>query len=261
MNQPIVIVGIGELGGVFSKAFLRNGFPVYPVTRSMNISEQASRIHQPELVLVAVAEKDFKAVMATIPDQWRNCIGLLQNELLPRDWMDYDITKPTIISVWFEKKKGRESRVLIPSPVYGPKAGLIAESLEAIEIPSKILSSEEELLYELVLKNVFVLTINIAGTVLPEGTTTETLWTQHNELVRTIAADVIDIQERLTGVTFERKKLIDGLAGGVYGDPQHICKGRSARGRLTRVLDIANGVDLQIPRIRELQARLALVDH
>jgi len=261
MNQPIVIVGIGELGGVFARAFLRNGLPVYPVTRSMNISEQASRIHQPELVLVAVAEKDFKAVMATIPDQWRNCIGLLQNELLPRDWKAYDITKPTIISVWFEKKKGRRCKVLIPSPVHGPKAGLIAESLKAIEIPSKILSSEKELLHELVLKNVFVFTINIAGMVLQEGTTTETLWTKHNELARTIAANVIDIQEWLTEAALPRKKLIDGLAEGVYGDPQHICKGRAARGRLARVLDIADEAGLKIPRIRELQARLKLVEH
>ncbi len=261
MNQPIVIVGIGELGGVFARAFLRNGLPVYPVTRRMNISEQADRIPQPELVLVAAAERDFKAVMATIPDQWRNCIGLLQNELLPRDWKAYDIANPTIISVWFEKKKGRECKVLIPSPVYGSKAGLIAESLEAIEIPSKILSSKEELLYELVLKNVFVLTINISGMVLQEGTTTETLWTQHNELACTIAADVIDIQEWLTEAAFSRKKLIDGLAEGIYGDPQHICKGRAACERLTRVIDIADVAGLQIPRIRELKAHLALVDH
>ena len=83
MNRPIVIVGIGELGGVFAKAFLRNNYPVYPVTRSMNISDQAVRMPQPELVLVAVAEKDFKAVMTTIPGAWRNCTGLIQNELLP----------------------------------------------------------------------------------------------------------------------------------------------------------------------------------
>ncbi|MGD8445782.1 MAG: hypothetical protein PVI94_19950, partial [Desulfobacterales bacterium] len=82
----------------------------------------------------------------------------------------------------------------------------------------------------------FILTINIAGMVLPEGTTTGTLWTQHNELARTIVADVIDIQEWLTGATFQRKKLFDSLAEGVYGDPQHICKGRAARERLTRVL-------------------------
>ena len=74
MNQPIVIVGIGELGGVFARAFLRNGYPVYPVTRSMNISDQADSIPQPELVLVAVAENDFKAVMATIPAAWRKCV-------------------------------------------------------------------------------------------------------------------------------------------------------------------------------------------
>ena len=261
MNQPIIIVGIGELGSVFARAFLRNNFPVYPVTRSMNISDQAQRIPQPELVLVAVAEKDFKAVMATIPAAWRNCIGLLQNELLPQDWETYEITNPSIISVWFEKKKGSEVNVLIPSRVHGPKAGLIAESLEDIEIPCKILSSEDELRFELVLKNVFVLTINIAGMVLEEGTTTETLWTRHNEFARSIAEELIDLQEWLTKAAFQRKKLIDGLAEGVYGDPQHKCRGRSAQGRLTRVLDIADKAGLKIPRIRELQARLEVNEH
>jgi len=256
MNKPIVIVGIGELGGVFARAFLRNGYPVYPVTRDMDISDQADNIPQPELVLVAVAEKDFKAVMATIPAAWRNCTGLLQNELLPRDWKAYDITQPTIISVWFEKKKGIEYKVLIPSCVHGPKAGLIAESLKDIEIPCKILSSADELLYELVVKNVFVLTINIAGLVLEEGTTTETLWIQHNDFARSIAGEVIDVQEWLTEATFQRKRLIDGLAEGVYGDPQHKCKGRAAQGRLTRVLDIADKAGLEIPRIRDIQESL-----
>ena len=104
----------------------------------------------------------------------------------------------------------------------------------------------------------FVLTINIAGLVLEEGTTTETLWTQHNELARSIAEEVIEVQEWLTGAAFQRKKLIDGLAEGVYGDLQHKCKGRAAQGRLTRVLDIADEAGLEIPRIRELQARLML---
>ena len=261
MEQPIVIIGIGELAGVIARAFLRNGHPVYPVTRNIDISGLPDSIPQPELVLVAVAEKDFKAVMTAIPAVWRNCIGLLQNELLPRDWAAYDIINPTIVSVWFEKKKGREYKVLIPSRVHGPKAGLIAESLGGIEIPCNILPSQDELLYELVFKNVFVLTINIAGLVLEEGTTTETLWTQHNELARTIAADVIDIQEWLTGATFQRNKLFDSLAEGVYGDPQHICKGRSARERLTRVLVIADEAGLHIPRITALQTRLEQIKH
>ena len=104
----------------------------------------------------------------------------------------------------------------------------------------------------------FVLTINIAGMVLEEGTTTETLWTQHNKLARTIADEVIDVQERLTEAAFQRKRLIDGLAEGVYGDPQHKCKGRAAQGRLTRVLDIADEAGLEIPRIRDIRARLKL---
>jgi hypothetical protein len=261
MHKPFVIIGIGELGGVFARAFLRKGYPVYPVTRSMDVSDQADRIPQPELVLVAVAEKDFKVIMATIPTAWRSCIGLLQNELLPRDWTAYDIIEPTVISVWFEKKKGREYKVLIPSRVHGPKAGIIAESLEDIEIPCKILSSPDELLYELVLKNIFVLTINIAGLVLEDGTTTETLWTHHNDFARSIADEAIEVQERLTGATFQRQNLIDGLAEGVYGDPKHKCRGRAAQGRLTRVLDIADEAGLEIPRIRDIRARLELIEH
>jgi hypothetical protein len=222
----------------------------------MNIADQADRIPQPELVLVAVAEKDFKPVMATIPTAWHTCTVLLQNELLPQDWEDYDIKKPTIISVWFEKKSGKAVKVLIPSPVYGPKAELIAESLGSIRIPCRVLASEKQLLYELVLKNVFVLTINIAGLVLEEGTTTEILWTQHNDFARTIADEVIDVQEQLTQAAFPRDQLIEGLAEGLYGDPQHKCKGRAAQGRLKRVLEIADQAGLKIPRIRGIRERL-----
>lgn len=256
MNRPTVIIGIGELGGVFARAFLRKGYPVYPVTRSMNIADQADRLPQPELVLVSVAEKDFQAVMADIPAAWRNRIVLLQNELLPRDWEDYDISSPTVISVWFEKKPGREYKVLMPSRLQGPKAGLVAESLEDIGIPCKVLSGEDELLYELVLKNVFVFTINIAGLALEEGATTEALWARHNELARTIADEVIDVQEWLTKTTFQRKRLIDGMVEGIYGDPNHKCKGRSAKGRLARVLETADRAGLKIPRIKEIREQL-----
>ena len=69
MNQPIVIIGIGELGGVFAKSFLRNGFPVYPVVRSMNMSDEARNLPNPQLVLVAVAEKDLQSVITNIPSQ------------------------------------------------------------------------------------------------------------------------------------------------------------------------------------------------
>ena len=254
MNPPIVIIGIGELGGVFAKAFLRAGYPVYPVTRGMDVGQAAHQIPDPQLVLVAVAEKDFTAVMTTIPAPWRDRIGLLQNELLPGDWQSYPIAAPTVISVWFEKKKDMDTNVLIPSRVYGPHARLMADALQGIDIACDVLATTDDLLYELVRKNVFVLTINIAGLLLAEGTTTATLWAQHQELALAVANDVIDVQQYLTGETFDRQRLTDGLIEGINGDPNHKCKGRSARGRLERVIAAADAAGLEVPRIKKIHA-------
>jgi hypothetical protein len=104
MKAPIVIIGIGELGGVFARAFLKSGHPVYPVTRNLNLPDAAREIADPQLAIVAVAEADFHEVMPTIPHQWRNKLGLIQNELLPHDWKRHNIGSPTVMSVWFEKK-------------------------------------------------------------------------------------------------------------------------------------------------------------
>jgi hypothetical protein len=254
MNQPIVIIGIGELAGIFARGFLRNGYPVFPITRDMDITVALQAVPDPSLVLVAVAEKDFADVLAKIPAQWRERIGLLQNELLPADWQACNITNPTVISVWFEKKKCQDYKVLIPSPVYGPGADLIADSLEQIDIPCKRLSSPEALLIELVIKNIFVLTINIAGLV--TGGTTGALWSDHNELARAVADEVIDLQEWITGNTFKRDQLIDDMVKGIKGDPHHKCTGRSAPARLKRVIELADEAGLAVPKIREIYTKL-----
>lgn len=255
MKPPIIIIGLGELAGVFAKAFLRHGHPVYPVTRSMDMAQEAENLPQPQLVLVAVAEKDFAEVMGSVPDPWRSQLVLLQNELLPRDWEAYAIENPTVISVWFEKKRGMDYNVLLPSPVYGPNADLIAESLAGIEIPCNVMTSADDLVFELVLKNVFVFTINIAGLVLEEGTTTSMLWHKHQKLALDVADNVIDVQEFVTGKTFARDRLRQGLLAGINGDPHHRCRGRSAPGRLARVVEIADEADLPIPAIRDILRR------
>ncbi len=256
MKSPIVIIGIGELGGIFAKAFLRSGHPVYPVTRNLSLSDVAHKIANPQLAMVAVAETGFHGVMATIPHQWRDKLVLIQNELLPRDWKRYAVGSPTVMSVWFEKKKGMDYNPLLPSPVYGPEAELIAESLAGIDIPCKVLRTEDELVFELVFKNVFVFTINIAGLMLEEGATTSTLWQQHQQLALDVAGDVIDLQEHATNQTLSRERLIQGLVAGIEGDPNHKCKGRSATGRLQRALEMADKSDLKIPAIRDIHRRL-----
>lgn len=105
-KRPIIIVGMGEMAGVFARGFLRAGYPVYPVTREMNMQQQAAQIANPQLVLVAVAENDLHPVLQNLPEAWKDQLVLLQNELLPADWQQYQL-EPTVISVWFEKKKAR----------------------------------------------------------------------------------------------------------------------------------------------------------
>ena len=59
MNKPVVLIGLGEMGGVFARGFLRSSYPVYPVTRAMSMNEVSEQVTDPELVLVAVAENDL----------------------------------------------------------------------------------------------------------------------------------------------------------------------------------------------------------
>ena len=122
MNQPITIIGIGEIAAVLARAFLRNEYPVFPVTRNMDIAVAVNEVPEPLMVVVAVAEKDYPSVMESIPDPWRDRLVLIQNELLPDKWKVYRIENPTILSVWFEKKKGIDTNPILPTPMYGPHA-------------------------------------------------------------------------------------------------------------------------------------------
>jgi ketopantoate reductase len=253
MKSPVVMIGIGEMGGVFARGFLRAGYPVYPVTRQIDLAEAARAIPTPELVLVSVAENDLHSVLERLPPAWFQRIGLLQNELLPGDWEQYGFAQPTVISVWFEKKKGQDVKVLIPSPAFGPQAGLLQEAMESIGIPVRLLDSASELLFELVVKNVYIVTTNCAGLV--TGGTVSELWDKHRELADAVAREVILIQESLTGQSFDHEALIHGMLTAFEGDPEHRCMGRSAPARLARAIRQADDAGLDVPRLREIATR------
>ena len=102
-------------------------------------------------------------------------------------------------------------------------------------------------------KNLFEFTINISCLVMTAGTTTEALWARHHELALGIADEVIAVQQWLTGTPFDRMRLIDGLTEGINGDLQHKCRGRSARGRLERLIAVADEAGLKVPRIAEIK--------
>jgi len=253
VKNSAVIIGLGEMGGVFARGLLRIGIPVYPVLRNSNLADIAHTLPDPGIVIVAVAEKDLHSTLDGIPRQWIDKIVLLQNELLPRDWLAHQLENPTVISVWFEKKKGQDYKVLIPSPIYGPKSQVLSDALNSLEIPTRILSTADELLFQLVLKNVYILTTNISG-LITKGSV-EDLWSNHQQLARDVASDVMDIQEWLTGNKFNQDRLIDGMVEAINGDLNHKCMGRSAPARLSSAIENADKANLAVPKLREIYSK------
>jgi hypothetical protein len=249
-SNEVVVVGLGQLGRVFAGGLLRAGLIVVPVNRGDDMNAVAAMHPAPELVLVAVAENDLHTVLAALPEIWKPRVALIQNELLPRDWQAHGYADPTVISVWFEKKKGIDAKPLIASPVAGPGAGLLCRALSVIDLPCREVAPGGELLFELVRKNVYILTTNIAG--LKTGGTVSQLWTQHQAFARQVANEVIDIQDALTGVQHDREKLIAGMLEAFDGDPEHGCTGRSAPARLARAIAHADAFGLAVPTLRGL---------
>jgi len=253
MKKPVILIGLGEIGGVLARGLLRNGHPVFPVTRGMDMAGIAKEIGDPAAVIVAVAENDLHQALDTMPDAWRDRLVLLQNELLPRDWQQHQLQNPTVISVWFEKKPGQDFKVLIPSPVFGPNAQLVADALATLNIPTRVLTTADELELELTIKNVYILTTNIAG--LECGGTVSELWAKHERIARAVASDVIDIQTWLVGHQLDTRKLIAGMCHAFDGDPDHKCMGRSAPARLERALHQADEAGLAVAKLREIHAQ------
>lgn len=255
MKKPVIVIGMGEVGDLFARGFLKLGHPVYPILRGTNMAAMASQIPEPELVLVAVGEENLHPVLRSLPHEWRGRLGLLQNELLPRDWQRHGITDPTVIVVWFDKKKGRPFVPVLPTLASGPKASLAVQALEAIEVPCREIPPAE-LRYELVRKNLYILTINIAG--LRTGSTVSELWEHHRALAEAVAQEILDIQERLAQCRLPRERLMAGMLEGFAGDPQHICTGRTAPVRLQRALKLAREAGIGTPVLQEIAEKLSL---
>ena len=250
MKKPVIVIGLGEMGSVFARSILKLGHPVYPVSRSSDLNALSTEIPSPEMVLVAVGESDLQATLKTMPSRWNNCVALLQNELLPRDWESHNFKGPTVISVWFEKKKGQDSKVLIPSPCFGPNASLLVDALATLNIPACEVASADEMEEELLIKNVYILATNISG-LITKGNVKD-LWDNHNDLALEVANEVMDIQATLVGHELNRDKLIQGFKAGIDGDHEHMCMGRSAPARLARAIEQADAAGLAVKKLREI---------
>jgi len=144
-----------------------------------------------------------------------------------------------------------DAKPVVESPVFGPHADLLCEALDALAIPVGRLDSAESLLFELVRKNLYILTTNIAGLV-AGGNVTE-LWQNHRSLAIEVAEDVLQLQTWLTGEKLDNKGLIAAMLVAFDGDPNHGCTGRSAPARLQRALQLADEAGREVPNLHRIQ--------
>lgn len=254
MKNPIVVIGIGNLGKTFAQAFLRMGHPVYPVLRDTDPADVAARVQDPALVLVAVREEDLDGVLSTLPGGWRDRVALVQNELVPRDWQAHDLPEPTVAVVWFERRKYLPPTPYYPNPVYGPHADILLEAMDVIEMESVHVTDPDDLLFEMVRKNLYIVSKNIVG-LAAEGTVGE-VWSEQRDLFEGIAREVLDIEEWLVGEALPRERLIAQLDHDITGLPDKATKGSSAPIRLRRMIAHADEAGLDVPRLREIAATL-----
>ncbi len=249
----VVVVGMGQLGSELAAGFSAIGHPVVPVRRGESLDAVATEHPSPALVWVAVGERDLHPVLGALPAAYRDRLGLLQNELLPRDWERHRLPMPTVAVIWFEKKAERPRRVLLETPVAGPEAARTASALTAIDVPAHVVP-DGDIAFELVAKNLYILTTNILG--LAIGGPVGEFRRRHHERLAEVAEQILDVQEALVGAPLARVRLRAYLLRAIEADPEHASRGRTARERLERTLAHAREHGVAVPALERIAREL-----
>jgi ketopantoate reductase len=252
-NREALVVGMGQLGAVFALGLLRRGYSVTPVLRTSVPDTILTRPLQPSVCVIAVAEDDLTNVLDGWARRYAEHWVLVQNELRPSEWERRGLSTPTVAVVWFEKKSGREVRPIVSTPVHGPHAATIVEALTALGIPAHIEPDREQLLFELCLKNLYILSMNSAGLVFPSDV--GTIWYEHRAYLDQICAEVLELEAAQMQRNLPTQSLCIELERIISADPRHVAAGRSALARLNRAVRTAKRLGIRTPTLDEILKR------
>jgi hypothetical protein len=252
-REGSLIVGMGELGGVFALGLLRRGISIVPVLRSTTTESVVERCKEPALCVITVGEDELSAVLDSWLRRYSDRWVLVQNELRPSEWERRGLPSPTVAIVWFEKKPGRDVRALVSTPVFGQHAAVIVNALSSLGLPAHVETDLERLVLELALKNLYILSMNFGGLV--HDADVGTLWSEHRSLVEQICDEVIELESTQMQRALPGRSLKLELERIISVDPRHAAKGRSARNRLARTLATARGFGLPTPTLDEIARR------
>ena len=82
------------------------------------------------------------------------------------------------------------------------------------------------------------------------------LWSKHRPLATEVANEIIQLQQKLTGRSLNKKQLIERMVHAFNGDPEHGCMGRSAVARLERAFKQADEHGLDLPRLKHIVSKV-----
>jgi hypothetical protein len=252
-NREALVVGMGELGSVFSVGLLRRGYSVTPVLRSTPEETILTRPLQPSLCVISVTEDDLQSVLDGWLRRYADRWVLVQNELRPSEWERRGLSTPTVAVVWFEKKQGSVVHPIISTPVHGPHSGVIVDALTSLGIPAHQEPDPEQLLFELCLKNLYVLSMNFAGLVFPKDV--GTIWYDNRAYLDQIFAEVLELEAAQMQRNLPTQSLCIELERVIIADPRHAAAGRSALARLNRSLRTAKRLGIKTPTLDEIYKR------
>jgi ketopantoate reductase len=240
----VLLVGPGQLGRVIAGGLVACGVSVDPVVRGEAIAPRVEH----DVVLVGVGERDLDPVLAPLPETHRARVVLLQNELVPASWQAHAIARPTVLVVWFEKKKGRAIQEVRQTEVAGPHAALFVRALAAMDMRAREIP-ESALASALVVKNLYIVGANLLGLAL--GGTTGQLVHAHRARTERVLREVVAIERSRLGpaISIDDDDVIARTLEAFLADPQHGTMGRTAQERLGRALDRARAAGLATPEL------------
>ncbi len=99
------------------------------------------------------------------------------------------------------------------------------------------------------LKNLYILTTNIAGLTIELDSAVNDLYNNHLELMHNVLSYILKLQNALTNKTFDKYKLEQKIIKAFESDLKHKCICRLAHQRLKRTLELANQFQLNIKKI------------
>ncbi len=247
---PALVVGQGELGGVFSLGLLKLGVSVTPLLRRSDMASIVAAHPRVSLCIVTVGEADLASVLDGPLRSYASNLVLVQNELRPAVWEKRGLPEPTVAVVWFEKKPGRVARPLLSTPVYGPHAVLVTQLLERQGLAAHVEPERERLQFELALKNIYILVTNACGVAIDSDV--GTLLHQHPDLLERVFNDAFELEQALLGMSLPSTALRLELTRALEAEPRHACAGRSAPLRLQHALEAARQLGLSTPALDAL---------